>query len=136
MERLLTREEFKVLVFKRDKHTCVVPKCGRPAVDAHHILDRKLFKDGGYYLANGASLCGACHWDAETGVITVEQVREYSKIEIVILPPGFNPRFTYDKWGNSYHAVDHGTKAMKGPLFHDAGVQKILKQTGRIRYFF
>lgn len=37
----LTREEFKQQVFERDEHCCVV--CGKPAVDAHHILERRLF---------------------------------------------------------------------------------------------
>lgn len=56
MRILLTRDDFREFVFKRDNHKCVV--CGEPAVDAHHILERRLFHDSGYYLDNGASLCG------------------------------------------------------------------------------
>jgi 5-methylcytosine-specific restriction endonuclease McrA len=62
-ESLLTREQYKNAVFKRDNHTCIF--CDLPAVDAHHILDRKLFADGGYYLSNGASVCEQHHWDCE-----------------------------------------------------------------------
>lgn len=31
--------------------------CKKPATEVHHILDRKLFDDGGYYENNGASVC-------------------------------------------------------------------------------
>jgi len=51
MTGLLTRDEFREFVFKRDFKTCVM--CSNPAVDAHHIIDRKQFIDGGYYLNNG-----------------------------------------------------------------------------------
>ena len=34
---------------------CVL--CDAVAVDAHHVLDRKLYPDGGYYLGNGAAVC-------------------------------------------------------------------------------
>jgi hypothetical protein len=34
MEKLLTRDEFREGVFKRDAHKCVI--CGEPAKDAHH----------------------------------------------------------------------------------------------------
>lgn len=44
--KLLSREDFKTLVFKRDQNKCVV--CSSGAVDAHHLLERKLFADGGY----------------------------------------------------------------------------------------
>ena len=40
--KLLTRNEFREGVFARDNHTCVVPDCNKEAVDAHHIIERKL----------------------------------------------------------------------------------------------
>jgi hypothetical protein len=67
---LLTREEFKKQVFARTNNMCCVPGCKNHAVDAHHIMDRKLFSDGGYYLGNGASLCAEHHLQAENGEIT------------------------------------------------------------------
>lgn len=96
---LLTREQFKRAVFNRDKHTCVVPNCGFPAIDAHHILDRKLWADGGYYINNGASVCAGCHLQCEIGEITVEQIRHYAGITLIMLPDGLDPDLTYDKWG-------------------------------------
>lgn len=37
--KLLTREEFKEYVFKRDNHTCIF--CSKPAEDPHHIFFHK-----------------------------------------------------------------------------------------------
>ena len=67
---LLTREEFKKQIFAQTKGKCCVPGCECDAVDAHHIMDRKLFSDGGYYYGNGAALCAKHHLDAEKGIIT------------------------------------------------------------------
>ena len=93
---LLTREQFKFAVFLRDKQKCV--HCGDPGVDAHHILDRKLFPDGGYYLDNGVTLCGACHLAAEHNELSPAQLRWEANIQKVILPPGV-PEGVHDKWG-------------------------------------
>lgn len=71
---LLSRDEFRNLVFIRDKYKCVI--CKDPAKDAHHIMDRKLFEDGGYFIDNGASLCGPCHIKAETNVIMPSEIRQ------------------------------------------------------------
>lgn len=94
---LLSRPEFKRAVFARDGEKCVF--CGEPAVDAHHILDRKLWKDGGYYLDNGASVCSDCHWKCEKNLLSTRHVREACGITQVLLPPGLDPAFEYDKWG-------------------------------------
>lgn len=94
---LLTRDAFREGVFKRDKHKCVI--CGDPAKDAHHIMDRKLFDDGGYYLDNGASLCEPCHIKAETNVILPAEVRKAAGINVIVLPDDLDPEYTYDKWG-------------------------------------
>lgn len=74
---LLTREEFKKQVFARTNEKCCVPGCSCKAVDAHHIMDRKLWSDGGYYLSNGAALCEKHHLDAEHGIITPRQCIMY-----------------------------------------------------------
>jgi hypothetical protein len=96
MPTLLSREEFKKQVFARDKHRCVV--CGKDAVDAHHIMDRKLWDDGGYYLENGASVCEQCHWSCENGWVTPDMLRERIGLP-TLLPPQLDPAFVYDKWG-------------------------------------
>ena len=118
---LLSREEFKKQVFKRDKSTCLF--CSNPAVDAHHILERKLFPDGGYYLNNGASLCEHHHLLAEKTTLSVEEIRLRAKIINPTLPPNFSIDKTYDKWGNEIQ----NQKLIPGPLFNDPGCQKMLK---------
>ncbi len=130
MEKLLSRSDFRDAVFARDKHACVI--CGSKAtegakLDAHHILERRLFSDGGYYLSNGATLCDAdkdgCHYKAESTEISVEEIRLACRISRPIIPDDLYPDHVYDKWGN---AVLADGRRSKGPLFHDESVQKIL----------
>lgn len=101
--KLLGRSEFREAVFVRDKHTCVIPGCGRPAEDAHHIIERALWSDGGYYVENGASLCDlngtGHHMDAEHGIITPDELRDLCGIKEVALPEDWDDSLTYDKWG-------------------------------------
>src|SRR5579859_5593714 len=94
---LLKRDDFRENIFKRDNHKCVW--CGNTAVDAHHIIERKLFPDGGYYLDNGVSLCEKDHIKAERTAISCEELRRLVGITSVVLPPEFEPDNTYDKWG-------------------------------------
>lgn len=94
---LLSRPDFKKLVFERDKNKCIF--CKKPAVDAHHIFDRKLFKDGGYYLNNGASVCTECHWKCEKSEITIEDIWDKLGIKETIYPDGLDRSKKYDKWG-------------------------------------
>lgn len=79
---LLTREEFKKQVFAKTNGKCCVPGCNCDAVDAHHIMDRKLWKDGGYYITNGAALCAKHHLDAEQGRITPKLCLDYMGINV------------------------------------------------------
>jgi hypothetical protein len=79
---LLSREEFKRQVFGRTSGKCCVPGCECAAVDAHHIMDRKFWSDGGYYLTNGAALCSKHHLDAEQGRITPTECLNFMGIEI------------------------------------------------------
>jgi hypothetical protein len=122
--KLLTRTEFREKVFERDNHRCII--CGQSGkVDAHHIMERRLFPDGGYYLDNGATLCDPdCHLAAEQTVLTTEEIREKAGINSVILPPHLYHDERYDKWGNPY--LPNGIQRMRGELFHDASVQKVL----------
>jgi hypothetical protein len=127
--KLLTRDEFREGVFKRDGHKCVM--CGNPAQDAHHIMERRLFEDGGYYLDNGASLCGPCHLRAEQTLISPAEL--YAKLRNVrILPPHLYPDYEYDKWGNIQNT--NGMR-VKGELFYDESVQKVLASGGVLDKF-
>lgn len=120
--KLLSRKEFSENVLRRDKETCVF--CNEPATSAHHILERKLFNDGGYYLDNGASVCDKHHWDCEKTDISVEDVRKACKISNVVIPNHFDMSKSYDKWGNI--VLDNGIRK-KGEMFYLENVQKILK---------
>ena len=54
------RRKFREVVFKRDKHRCVL--CSQTKdLDAHHITERKFFKNGGYVEENGITLCKRHH---------------------------------------------------------------------------
>ena len=126
----MNRDKFRSDVFERDGHKCVL--CGKPAQDAHHILERRLWADGGYHLDNGVSLCGDCHVAAEMTTISVEKIREAAGIRNIILPEHFYKNQRYDKWGNII--LDDGSK-VRGELFDDESVQKILNKDGFIKYF-
>lgn len=123
MEKLLTRDDFRESTFKRDNYKCVI--CGDDAKDAHHIIERRLFSDGGYYLSNGASLCEKHHIEAETTVLDCDTIREKCGITNVIIPEHFYSDIDYDKWGNII--LPNGTR-LKGELFFDESVQKILSK--------
>ncbi|MEJ6002619.1 RNA ligase family protein [Paucibacter soli] len=127
---LLTRDAFREGVFKRDNHRCVF--CHRVAVDAHHIIERRLFADGGYYLDNGASVCEEHHLLCEMTTISLDQVRQACGIRRVIVPSHLYPDQAYDKWGNPVLANGQRTR---GELFFDESVQKILARGGALELF-
>lgn len=122
---LLSRDEFRTQVLARSKGACVL--CHAPAVDAHHILDRKLYPDGGYYLSNGAAVCAQCHFLCEYTQVSVEDVRLACGIVDPVLPPGLDPGVVYDKWGN--RIWPSGLRSA-GPLVNDRGMRKALCRGG------
>ncbi|KVP75435.1 hypothetical protein WJ96_06915 [Burkholderia ubonensis] len=124
--QLLSREDFKRFVFLRARGRCIF--CPAPAVDAHHVLERKLFEDGGYYLGNGAAVCDAHHWKCETTELSVDAVRAAAGIRSPTLPPGLDADKTYDKWGNEL--CEDGFREA-GPLEYDDGMRRAL-QRGRV----
>lgn len=93
----LSRDKFREQALIRDQGLCVW--CKKPATAVHHLLDRSLFTDGGYYIANGVSLCEACHIQAEQSLLSVEELRQAAGISIVVVPEGFDSSLSYDKWG-------------------------------------
>lgn len=127
----LSRDAFREGCLERDGHACVM--CGRSdrPLDVHHILERRLFEQGGYFLENGATLCSdreeGCHTTAERTLVTPEDLREMCGIQDVALPRQLYAEFSYTKWGDIVH--EDGTRA-PGPLFYDPSVQAILKEGG------
>lgn len=128
--KLLTREAFREGVFARDRFKCVF--CDKPAVDAHHIMERRLWPDGGYYLENGASVCEEHHLACERTLISVEDVRHACGITKIIVPPHLYDDHIFDKWGNP--VLEDGRRG-KGELFYDESVQKVLKEGGVLDLF-
>lgn len=122
--RLLTRDAFREAVLARDGGRCVL--CGAPAQDAHHIMERRLFGDGGYYLGNGASVCGVCHLRCESTEVSVEELREAAAIVRPVLPSHLYADQAYDKWGNPIVTRGGVERRLPGDLFDDASVQKVL----------
>lgn len=135
--KLLTRDQFREGVFARDGHKCVF--CGKRAedtpegkLDAHHILERRLWPDGGYYLENGATVCEEHHLECEKTLFSVEDVRLAAGITKVCVPDTMYEDQQYDKWGNPL--LDNGRRS-RGPLFFDESVQKVLDQGGVLNIF-
>lgn len=134
MSVLLKRDAFRAAVFARDGGCCVI--CNEHAVDAHHIMERRLWPDGGYHLDNGASLCAGDHKLAESTEISTDDIRYYAGIKKIILPPHLYEDEVYDKWGNN---ILPDGRRLRGELFHDESVQKALAPvlhlfTNRVKY--
>jgi hypothetical protein len=119
---LLTRDSFREGVFERDGHKCVI--CKEPGQDAHHIIERRLFSDGGYYLDNGATLCGKHHIEAEQTTLSCDEIRDKAGIKHVVLPEHLYDDLQYDKWGNIL--LPNGNR-LRGELFNVESVHKILE---------
>ena len=88
MNKLMTRDAFREAILERDGHKCVL--CSEPAKEAHHIMERRLFQAedefGGYFIDNGASVCGPCHIKCEETTVSVEDVRHAAGIKKIIMP--------------------------------------------------
>lgn len=118
----MERVDFREAVFARDHGLCVV--CGELAVDAHHLMERRLWEDGGYHLDNGVSLCARHHMEAEETIISPNVLRAFAGITRVLLPSHMYSDEAYDKWGNIYLADG---RRVPGELFYDESVQKVIK---------
>jgi hypothetical protein len=142
MNELLTRTNFREQTFERDGHRCVI--CGAKDVrlDAHHIMERRLWTSpqqfGGYFLDNGATLCDrgyektsdgkySCHMQAGMTLISPDEIREAAGIKKTILPDHLYSDQIYTVWGDP--VLPNG-KRMRGELFWDESVQLMLKLGG------
>ncbi len=123
MSELLTRQEFKASVFERDKNKCVI--CSEPGQDAHHILERRLWPDGGYYIENGVTVCGKCHLEAEQTLLSCEELRDAVGVKTV-LPPHLYRDVRYDKWGNPSLSEELPGHKCRGELMDDESVKKVM----------
>src|SRR5690606_36086297 len=64
--------------------------------------------------------------------ISVEQIREFAGITKPVLPEHMYSDVVYDKWSNII--LENGQR-IRGELFNDESVQKILKQGGVLDLF-
>jgi hypothetical protein len=96
-------------------------------LDAHHVIERRLFtspdETGGYFIDNGATVCEDCHLLCEQTVHSVEDVLDRIGVKRPVLPSYFYDDSQYDKWGN---IVMPNGQRLRGPLFYDESVQKVL----------
>jgi hypothetical protein len=120
----MDRDSFNSSVLHRDDNLCVT--CKQLATAVHHIIDRSLWSDGGYYIDNGVSLCDLCHILAEQTNLSCSELRYSARIQNIILPDHFFNDENYDKWGNII--LPSGAR-IKGELFNTEAVQKILPQS-------
>lgn len=109
MSELLSREAFQEQCLARDDHECIVPYCGAEVDgeehgDVHHIVERSLWDDGGYYMRNGASVCSAHHMEAEANAIPPQQFWYWLDVQ-PLTPYGMN--WNVDKWGESFETPPH-----------------------------
>lgn len=81
---------------------------------------------------NGATLCAKHHILAETTSVSCEEIREYAGITTTRIPYDYYADARYSKWGDVI--LPNGMR-MKGPLFGDDSVQKILKHGGMLSMY-
>ncbi len=91
------RDEFRRTVFERDNNTCTVPWCTRTADDAHHIIERDYWNNGGYIPDNGASVCNHHHQHAERDLIPPQSFWRWIGITNPPLPTGIDT-IHINKW--------------------------------------
>lgn len=99
-------------------------------------MERRLWPDGGYYLDNGASVCGPCHLRCESTEVDTGTVRGSCGTTSVLLPPHLYSDQIYDKWGNP---VLPNEQRLRGELFNNQSVQKVIAPflglfTNRVKY--
>ena len=126
----MDRQTFKEAVFDRDDHKCVI--CHAPAIDAHHIIDRSLWENGGYFTDNGVSLCAEHHLAAERTTLSCDLLRTAAHITNIYLPDHLSPEDSYDHWGNVI--LPNGMR-VRGELFYQPNVQKVLSEGGVLSFF-
>lgn len=105
-DKLLTRDNFRNSVFERDNYKCIIPKCNKSAVDAHHIIERRLWQHpsefGGYFINNGASLCEEHHIAAENNFFPPQYLWQLLGVTNPIRPVSLSQNIDYNKWGEAF----------------------------------
>lgn len=114
----MSRAEFRARCVERDGGECLVPTCEKPVTkdpdgpgEVHHIIERKLWPDGGYIPENGASVCNEHHRMAEDNIIPPQAFWRWSDSEGAAVPERGKlpkdrvwqfPEYQIDKWGEQF----------------------------------
>lgn len=125
------RQHARELTFARDGYQCVICLKTTPKgaiLDAHHLIERRLWQDGGYHLDNLVTLCQDCHISAEKGHYLLAELRAAANIGKIIVPNDMYDDVEYDKWGNVILDLLE-MKISRGP-FMDAELEKFLTDAG------
>lgn len=135
---LLSRDEFRERGLERDDGECVVPWCDSKADEVHHIIERSLWSDGGYYLNNGASVCNPHHQYAEDNYIPPQAFWRW--IGVTDTPYPSDVPVPCDKWGEAFETPPHenlrefhkypSTRHLL-PLYWESDRSKAEARTGR-----
>lgn len=103
-EKLLERHEFRQKALKRDNNTCIVPWCSEEADEVHHIIERSLWTDEGYYMGNAASVCNPHHKMAENNHIPPQAFWRWIN-ENPVTPEDLSQDI--NKWGEEFETPPH-----------------------------
>lgn len=116
----MTRNSFRERCVSRDGGECIVPTCDRevtPSPDGpgevHHIIERKLWEDGGYFPANGASVCNPHHRMAEENIIPPQAFWRWAGVDNPVVPV----EDTTD--GEGYIDVDKWGEPLESPAWQE-----------------
>lgn len=100
------RQKFRQTCVDRDNSQCIVPWCNETVTsdpdgkgDVHHIIERKLWENGGYVEQNGVSICSKHHKDAEKKYIPPQAFWYWANINEPVLPDGLDRHV--NKFGES-----------------------------------
>ena len=112
---MTNRGDFRRNCIRRDGSVCTVPWCSSeisavPENDGevHHIIERELWKDGGYITDNGTSVCNLHHQYAEENKIPPQAFWRWLSIENPPLPDAVRSP-SVNKWGESFETPPHET---------------------------
>jgi hypothetical protein len=101
----MTRKKFRRVCVERDDRECVIPSCNSTVTanpeengEVHHIIERKLWDDGGYFEKNGASVCNHHHRLAEDNIIPPQAFWYWINVDNPETPSGKDVNI--DKWGD------------------------------------
>lgn len=97
---LLSRRRFRENCLTRDRSRCVIPWCTESADEVHHIIERSIWPNGGYYERNGASVCNRHHQVAERNDIPPQAFWQWIGVEPLV--PEEYDTFDINKWGDEF----------------------------------